>query len=136
MPTVRSVKDNQFINTKYLPAAGATNNNDPFDLGAVAGDGDPNLFDVEVAVAAAPNHTDDTKTILIDLYDSANGTDFAEAVPLIRCKIPGVAVTGSAATTFKFRCPPAVRRYIRCLNTVPSGAGDNTGVLVTYSLLF
>ena len=136
MPTQRALKDKQFIGTAYLPAAAATNYSGSFDLEAVAGAGDPSLFDLEVAMAAAPNFTDNSKTILITLQDSAAGSSFADVSPLHQCQIIGVTSTGSVATTWVFRPPPGVKRYIRCSQLVPSGGGDNTAVLVTYSLLF
>ena len=136
MALKRSLKDAKFILTKVLPAANANNNSDVIDLEAASGDPDPGMFDVEVSVPALANHTDSTKTITIQVYDSADNSSFAEIAPRIECRIPGVASTGSLAKTFTFRLPPEVRRYLRFNQAVPSGDGDNTASSITYSLLF
>jgi len=136
MPTQRNLRDANFIKTKALPAANATNLTDVIDLQAVLGNPDPEAFLIEVAVPALPANSDATKTILITLQDSEDDSSYADVEPLIQCKIPGVATTGSAAKTFTFRTPPGLRRYVKFLQTVPTGAGDNTAKSVTYSLLF
>lgn len=124
---------------KYLPAAGANNTTDAIDLeadsSAVARGERAPVRHLLVSVPALPANTDNTKTITIDLYDSADGVTFAQVQPLIECQVPGVAVTGSLATDFRFPLP-AVRRYIALKSTVPAGAGDNTGVQITAELEF
>ena len=129
----RSIEDADLKNTKYLPAAAATNTSDSFDLG---GGLRPENVEVKIIVPALANHTDSTKIILLDLYDSSDDSSFTVVAPLIECKVPGVASTGSLETTFQFSLPKGVARYVRFLQTVPSGDGDNTGGLVTYSLAF
>ena len=127
------MKDASLHVEKYLPAAAATNTTASIDLG-VEGSYSAAWRQgyLEVTVPALANHTDSTKIVLLDLYDSADDSSFTVVAPLIECKVAGVTSTGSSATTFKFAVPPGVRRYIRFLQTVPSGDGDNTGGLVTY----
>ncbi len=136
MPTAKSIRDSKFATTKYLPAAAATNYTDAFDLEAVSPAAEPNLFECELKVPAMANHTDTTKTITQTLQDSANGTDFADVDPLIQAKTPGVASTGSAARTVKFRVPSTTRRHIRIAQAVPAADGDVTGDLTEFNLLF
>src|SRR5438105_2652903 len=136
MPTIRALKDANFIFTKVLPAAAASNQTPTIDLIAVSGDPDPSLFDIEVVVPALANHTDSTKTITITVQDSADNSTYANVTPLIQCQVPGVASTGSAATTFTFRLPPGIRRYVQLTQSVPTGDGNNTASSVTVSLLF
>lgn len=128
-------RDDTFVNTAYLPAAAASNYSTAMDLENVAG-APVYKFGMEVVVAAAPNNTDNTKTITLTLYDSANGSSYAEVAPRIQCRIVGVASTGSVATTFRFLPPPGLRRYVKSFQEVAAGGGDNTGVLVTYALTF
>lgn len=135
MATNRKFKDAQLIDTEYLPAAAATNYCASFDLKAA------NAFvesmQVEVAVPACPNNTDNTKTIKLTLQHSSDNVTFADTTsPLVEMQIAGVAITGSAAVTKYFAIPSGLNRYIRFKQVVEAGGGDNTAVLVTYSLVF
>ena len=133
---MKSLKDALFMVLAYLPAANASSYTDSLDLGSTQGDPGPSLADVEVIVPALPNHVDPTKEITLDLHDSADDLAFAETAPLIRCKVPGVAGTGSLETRFVFRLPPGVQRYIAMKQSVPAGDGDNTAGQVQFNLLF
>ncbi len=134
------MKDTLLQSAGYLPAAGAANTTPSIDLGSsragdtCAGAVRPADVFLEVSVPAMPNNTDNSKTVTIDLYDSADDASFAEVDPLVSIKVPGVASTGSAARTVRYPLPPT-RRYIALRNTVPTGAGDNTGCQVIADLV-
>lgn len=123
---------------KYLPAAAASNTTDAIDLGLYARGSNSNLWRLGkfiVDIPAMPNNSDDTKTVTLDLQDATNAapSTFADTQPLVRVQIPGVASTGSLATTVEVSLPPGVRGPVRFEQTVPSGGGDNTGVQITYT---
>jgi len=134
------MKDALLQITGYLPAAGGANTTTSIDLGSsraadtYAGAVTPEDMFLEVSVPAMPNNTDSAKTVTIDLYDSADDASFSEVDPLVSIKVPGVSSTGSAARTVRYPLPPT-RRYIALRNTVPSGAGDNTGCQVIADLV-
>ncbi len=135
MPTQRNLKDANLHVEKYLPAAAATNYSDSIDLGSTSPGQSVESNEFRVTVPALANHTDNTKTILITLQDSANDSSFADVAPLHQVQEVGVATTGSAAATYRLRLPSTIRRYVRFSQVVPSGAGDNTAGLVEYDLL-
>lgn len=132
------MKDALLKVTKYLPAAAANNTTDSIDLEGVrtADRKERAPFIVaRVNVPALANNTDSTKTILLDLVESEDNITFTEVAPLIECKVPGVASTGSVETEFVYPLPKT-KQYIALKQTVPSGAGDNTLGLVTFELVF
>lgn len=129
------MKDALLIKTKALPAANATNQSDTFDVGDMAGKGLANdLFEFEVSVPALPANTDNTKTILITLQESADDSTYADVDPLTQIKIAGVTTTGSAARTVRVPVAGGGKRYLQFNQTVPTGAGDNTAKSITYAL--
>jgi hypothetical protein len=118
----------------YLPAAGATNVTPALDL-HVDGDSFGNAWRlgvILVTVPAMPNHTDPTKTITLSMQQTPNGGALANTVPLIQVQIPGMAITGSVATTVKCPLPPLLTGPIQFSQLVPAGDGNNTGALITY----
>jgi hypothetical protein len=132
--------------SKALPAAAANNTTDGLDLSAVGGYSDMwRLGYILVSVPALANHTDSTKTITLDMYVAPPGVtgvwppipgSYAVTSPLIEVQVPGVASTGSLATTVKVPIPPGTVGFIRFLQTVPSGDGNNTASSVTYTWVF
>ena len=124
-------KDAALQATKYLPAAAATNYSDSFDISATGWVPDAVL---EIAFPASANHTDSTKSVLIVLQHSSDNSSFTNVSPLIELIVPGVTSTGSDAVTKRIRLPDGVSRYVRFAQTGPSGDGDLTGDLVTYSV--
>lgn len=125
------LKDAELQARKYLPAAGATNYSDAFDLGP---DADSRVMAIQVQVPALANHVDTSKTITLTLQESADNVTFTDVAPLHQCQVAGVVSTGSAAAEFWLHAPPGVKRYIRFAQAVPSGDGDNTGGEVAYDL--
>jgi hypothetical protein len=56
-------------------------------------------------------------------------------IPAPVISIPGVAVTGSPAIgPTALRLPRNVRRFVRFLQTVPSGGGTGGNASITYSV--
>jgi hypothetical protein len=118
----------------YCPAAGGTNYSTLIDIGV-----DISAFSdqwrqgrVTVAVPALPNHTDPTKNVTVTIQDSADGGNtFQTTNPLIQVSIPGVAATGSPATSVDCPLPPGLRGPFIIAVAVPAGDGDCTQALVT-----
>lgn len=135
MPTQRIIKDANLHLEKYLPAAAATNYSASLDLGSANPGMSIEQTEFLVTLPALANNTDNSKTILITLQDSADDSSFADVTPLHQVQVVGVTSTGSAATTYRLRAPSTVQRYVRFKQVVPSGAGDNTAGLMQYDLL-
>ena len=126
------MKDKALHLDVLFPAAGASLNTGTLDLGVdVSGFSDQwRLGRLKVAVPALPNNSDNTKTITLDLQDSADGgATFANTQPRIQVTIPGVTTTGSPATNVDVPLPPGLRGPIQLQTTVPAGAGDNTAAI-------
>jgi hypothetical protein len=136
MSTTPWIRDAQFETAKALPAAGASNQTNPWDLGAAADGNDPRQYVVAISVPALPNHTDPSKTITLTAQHSPDGSTWADVSPQIQARIPGVAGTGSAAAEFCFYLPPSVDKYVRFQQSVPAAGGDHTAQSVAYALLF
>ncbi len=133
------MQDALLATSKYLPAAAATNTTDVINLdtylSASPREDVRRLGFFRIVVPALANHTDSTKSILIDMQDATNLVpgSFANVIPREVASIPGVASTGSLETTIDFNIPVGLRGPIKFLQTVPSGDGDNTAGLVTYT---
>lgn len=136
MPTQRNLKDAALHQEKYLPAAAADNQSPTIDLETVTPGMSVEGMELEIKVPALPNHTDSSKVITLTLQESADDLSYANANPLIQCRVPGVGSTGSAETTFRVRLPSTTKQYIQFTQAVPSGAGDNTAGLVAYDPVF
>jgi len=139
----RQVQDANFISVTALPAANANVNSGSFDLGqrSAVTNGLDAGFNVEncelqVTVPATPNLAD-TKSITFTFQDSADNSTFA-AAPTggVIGTVTGAGGAGAAATTFKFRIPNNVRRYVNVNAAVAASGGTNTAVSFTVKLLF
>jgi hypothetical protein len=130
----RNVKDAKFIAVKALPAAAASNNTDAFDLGTRSGFL-PEELECQVVIPALPSLTD-AKSATFTIKDSANGTDFTAITGFGVITLTGAGGAGAAAKTVTLRLPSTTRRYLRLDAAVESGGGTNTGVSVTFQLLF
>ena len=137
------MKDAIYSLTKALPNASANNDTNVIDLNI---DAAPNaggqsksnkwrLAYVEIDVPALGDHTDPTKSNTFTLYHSATNAVGAVTNPLIQASVPGVASSGSAATTLRVPLPPGVLRYISFRQAVPSGGGTGSNATVTYDLV-
>ncbi len=136
MPTIhgRNIRDAAKEVSKALPAANANNASDAIDLEQTQGGLLENIA-FEVSVPALPALVD-AKTVTLKVQDSANGTDFADLEPGIEMARVGADSAGAAAKDYRFRLPPAARRYVRLYQAVQDAGGDNTGVSVTFRALF
>jgi hypothetical protein len=120
---------------KALPAAAATANSDPIDLGAAPGPV-PSL-QVEVQVEATTTLVDG-KDIDLELQHSSDDgdSDAYAAVPGTgNFKVTGITGNGSAAYNQRLYLPKDVKRYIRLSATVETGGGNNTAKYFTLQLL-
>lgn len=131
----RNQRDAAFATTKAFPAAAATAVTPSFDLSQKAG-GELEQIEAEIVIPALANNVDPAKVLTIALHDSADNSSFAATDPLVQTSVPGVATTGSAAKTVRFRFPPGTRRYVRLSASVVTGGGDNTASKVGFALLF
>lgn len=123
----------------YAPAAGATAQINPMDLG-IDTPGFSNqwrLGRLRIAWPAMPNLTSTTDNVTVTLQDSANGVTFANCgaatanTPLTQIIIPGVVTNGVAAGYIDVAIPPATRGPIGLLVSASAGAGNNTAALIT-----
>lgn len=130
----RNRRDASFVQTKALPAAGATAYTTGMDLGQATVQSLEQI-EFEISVPATPALVE-AKTITIAVQDSADNSTFAAVDPAISTVITGATGNGAAAKTVRFRLPSATRRYVRIASTVLASGGDNTGVSVTLSALF
>jgi len=132
-----NVKDKNFIQTKALPAAGASAATDGFDLGALSSAGAflPEV-EFEVQLPATPNLVDN-KSITIDV-ETDSVSNFASPTKVIGelIKVTGSGGNGGAAATKRFRLPTDTERYVRVKATVDAAGGDNTAVSLTCQALF
>lgn len=131
----RFLKDADLIKVKAIPAAGANHNTDTIDLGnttpGVAVEG----VELEILIPALAAHTDNTKNVTVKVQDSADNVTFADVEQLAAWSVPGVASTGSAAATRRFRLPADVKRYVQ-VNIAETSAGANlTASSVTVALV-
>jgi hypothetical protein len=130
----RNIQDAKLQTSKVLPAANANNDTSSIDLGA-GGVFQPESVEVLVSVPALPALVE-AKKVTIKLQDSANNSSFADVDPLIQTVVTGGVGGGAAAKAVRFKLPAPVRRYIRWNQAVENAGGDNTGVSVSYKLLF
>lgn len=119
------------------PAASANVTSAGINLGHTSAEGlPPENIDVEISIPAMAAHSDNSKTILYDLHDSADNSSFAEVAPLHEAKLVGVTTTGTPATIYRFKLPPNVRQYIAVKCTNPAAGPAVTGINFTVSLKF
>ena len=133
-----NVQDALLVETKALPAAAATAETDPIDLGAQSGKQDFLAeAEFEVSVPATPNLVE-AKTIIFDIQtdnDPAFGSPKTVIDNLMTVTGAGSAAGGPAASE-RFRLPTNVERYLRATATVLADGGNNTGVAFTLKALF
>ena len=133
----RNRRDATFETTLTIRGDNAASvNSSSFDLAQVAG-GDIEKVVVEVVVPAVAGNTDTAESIDFTIQDSANNSSFAAITngPL-RASVAGVATTGSAAITYRWRLSPSTRRYIRLNQTETGGGFTDADETVYFRLLF
>ena len=122
-----------------LPAQSGTATSASIDLGTST----PSLVgthaDVVVTVPAIPGFTATTGTYTMSIHDSADNVSFAAVnqadvgvgTGTLNVILTGVATTGTAALSARFRLPPTVRRYIRLNIAANASTGTNTSTSAT-----
>lgn len=133
------MKDAQLHLGVYAPAAGASVQINPMDLGIdqPGFSSQWRLGRLRIAWPAMPNLTSTTDNITVTLQDSPDGVTFANTgatvgtTPLIQVQVPGVALTGAAAGYTDIPIPPLTRGPIGLLVSATANAGNNTPALIT-----
>lgn len=132
--------------TKALPAADASNNTDSFDIGVGP---HRERIQIEVTIPELPALVDD-KTVTLELehsdddstftdvgdyvFDNADSTTFAGSYTWT---VTGTETPGTPGpVTFRVDVPAWAKRYLRFSQAVLAAGGDNTGVSITYQLLY
>jgi len=128
----RLLRDNSLTTTKALPSTSSNNTTDPIDLGS--GPFNPEEIEVEIYIPAMTTHVTVANNLVISLYTSATTTLGATSVLLMSWTQPGVASTGTAAATYRFKLPPGTSRYIG-FHQVCGATDDLSGTSITYSIL-
>ncbi len=130
------MKDALLSFTKALPNAGANNASDVIDLLQAVPEIVHRQGYLEVAIPAMANHTNTSANVTFELQDSTVNTsaNFANTSPLLRITVPGVASTGSAASTVKVPFLPDQKRYVRILQTATANATTNN-LEATYAVV-
>lgn len=132
----RNLRDKNYETTLTIDGTnGASVSSSSFDLEQVTG-GDIEAIAVEVAVPAVAGNTDTAESIDFKIQDSANNSSWADLDPTIAWSVAGVATTGSAATTKRFRLPPGTRRYIKLVQSETGGGFTDADQVVNFRLLF
>jgi len=129
----RNLKDANFIATTALPAAGASNNSNVFNLGA--GTFLPEEIELQVSIPATPSLAD-TKNLTLTIEDSADNASFSAITGLATIVVTGAGGAGAAAKTETIRLPSTTRQYLRLNQAVDAAGGDSTAVSTTFQLLF
>lgn len=119
--------------TKAFPAAGASNNSPTIDLGHSPTGIPPVGSELIVDIPALAVHTDNTKTLILKLQDSADDSSYADVDPVIQTLVVGVTSTGSAAKSVRLPIPSTCRRYVQINTTNPASGPAITGSSFTVS---
>jgi hypothetical protein len=121
--------------TKVLPGTGASNTTDTIDLGA--GPYQPEEFTVEIAIPAIAAHVTAGNHLNITLWHSDTNGSLAvpvSPVPTVSVDEIGIASTGTAGSTWRFRLPIGTKRYIG-FRQVCGATDDLSGSSIVYSIL-
>lgn len=127
----RHAEDALLSVSKALPAAAASNNSDSIDIGGAGPHRESLKLRVDVPVNSVLVAT---KTLTLTLQDSSDDSSFA-SVDDPSAAITIVGDTGFAAATYYFDIRQNSNQYVRVLQAVETGGGDNTGTTITYSLV-
>lgn len=127
----RHAEDALLSVSKALPAAAASNNSDSIDIGGAG----PHRESLKLRVDVPANSVlVATKTLTLTLQDSSDDSSFA-SVDDPSAAITIVGDTGFSAATYYFDIRQNSNQYVRVLQAVETGGGDNTGTTITYSLV-
>lgn len=123
-----------------LPAQSGTANSSAIDLGNPTASLAGTHSDVVVTVPAIAGFTATTGTYTLSIQDSADGStgwaalnqaDAGVGTGTLGVILTGVATTGTAALSARFRVPHTVRRYIRLTIVANASTGTNTSTSAT-----
>jgi len=129
-------RDAELSVSRTIAAANGNNVSEGIDTGPLNPHASMGMVEIEVAIPALSSHTDTTKNLTVQVRDSADNSTFAAVAAIPSIVIPGVASTGSAATTRRFKVPAdQIRRYIGVYTAVDNGGPTLTSSSVTLSLL-
>lgn len=131
----RNLQDAALKVTKALPAANANNATDAIDLTVTAPGVSVENIDLVVTVPATASLAD-TKSHTLKVQDSADNSTFADVSLLATQTRTGAGGAGAAASTYRWKLPPSIRRYVRIYQAVEASGGDNTAVSITAGLRF
>lgn len=144
-------QDSQLSVTLALPAANASNTTGIIDFQAIDPQSDSwRLGRIVAIIPALPNHTDSTKVITLEIQTAGASLttspiapalpvpgSFGNANPRQIASIPGLATSGSLATTVYFTLPVdsggSTNQFVSFLQSVPASDGNNTGSSITYA---
>lgn len=132
----RNIRDAALSVTKAVPTSAGNVTSDTIDLGSLATDMLPEDIVVEVIVPAIAGHTTTGSLLTVELYVGTTTTVAAATapLPLVKCVVAGVAVSGNVETIFRYKLPPGCPRYIGW--NILVGATDTYSGTATFSLLF
>jgi hypothetical protein len=127
-----SRQDAQLTVLTALPAAGATANTSSIDLGIAA----PTLAgtDSSFTITIPATTTATGQTFTFTVQDSDDNSSFASVAPMASRVITGVS-NATAATTFSWRFPSSVRRYVRVSAVASATTGNQTAISFTSQVL-
>jgi hypothetical protein len=134
------MKDAFFDRSKFLPAAGANNASDPWDVNPITPGGNIDwlpehwrMAKVFVNLPALPTHTNSATSITLRLQDSSDNSNWADTLPVVEVVLPGIASTGTPKQTATVGFPPKLRRYARFSQIADANANAN-GASATYEI--
>jgi hypothetical protein len=129
-------RDAELTRTRTIAAANANNVSTGIDTGPLNPHASLGMVEIEVAIPAIAANSDATKNLTVQVRDSADNSTFAAVAAIPTITIVGVASTGSAATTRRFKVPAdLIRRYVGVYTAVDNGGPTLTGSSVTLSIL-
>jgi hypothetical protein len=130
----RNTQDALLTITRALPGSGATVTSTSIDLGQITADSVNELVDLLLSVPAVPSLAN-AETLTCTIQDSADNSTFAAINTLGTLVLTGAGGVGVAATSRRYKLPPATRRYVRVSIVGSASSGANTGVSATLQLL-
>lgn len=129
--SIRTIRDADLIKSVALPAAGATAVTPSIRL-----DTGPHVerFEGLLSIPATPALVD-AKTVTVTMQHSDDDVTFTAIPELATLVVTGAGGAGAAASERSFRFPGDVKKFVRASAAVQAAGGDNTAVLLSFSLL-
>lgn len=130
----RLQRDAKLSVSHVFPAAAANVNTASIDLGLGPYRTDDVMVHIQIPALAA--YTDNTKSIITKIQDSADNSSFADINPQVTTTTLGVASTGTPLTDYYFRLPATVRQFIQINIACLTGGADITALSLVAELTF